>query len=73
MPSHEIQNCNSCCYLSRRSSNSGQFYIYTCSQWHIESAKRIPYGVVKSSIGRSCPFYLAKPEYSKGSDSDFWA
>ncbi len=51
-------NCNTCSYLTKRS--GVRTFVYTCSKWGLISGRYLPWGIVKTSIGRECPFHTTK-------------
>lgn len=60
----KIVNCNTCSYLIKRS--GVRTFVYTCSKWGLISGRYLPWGIIKTSIGRECPFYTVKrPENGK--------
>lgn len=59
MEKNSTGTCLTCFYLSR-SVGRGNRFIYFCKQWQLESEKWIPFGVVKSALGKPCPFYQRK-------------
>jgi hypothetical protein len=53
------RSCYDCDFLKRSLSPNNSF-IYLCRKWQLKCNGIIPYKIVKDSIGRECPFFIAK-------------
>ncbi len=52
-------NCLNCIYLYKRP-GAGNYFIYKCNYWGLETKNIIPQSVIINSIGKKCPFYIKK-------------
>ena len=55
--------CNKCEYLSKRPGVKNCI-IYKCGYWGLVCRNSLPQYIVKSSIGKACPFFREKKKNS---------
>jgi hypothetical protein len=53
------KSCIHCQFLSKRP-GAGPFFIYKCGYWGLVTKQVLPMTVVIQSIGKRCPFFIAR-------------
>ena len=61
------KNCYHCTFFYKRP-GIGNYFIYKCKYWGLESKGILPQSIVISSIGKKCPFFVRKKNDKKSEE-----